>query len=289
MGGSVWQFYILAAQVSFRTKHIYYRLDGLVSVHSEPGDVLKLQARPLSQEIITLIHCQGQQIVSDRGLPSPGPASKSWLKSHFPLSLPHALPSLPFSHVSASIDRVRSSCLVPICFGLLLKKLELAWEMRDEHALTRRRVLSTPALPQRTPESSMVDLKVFFVAPCLFCGATAVLSDLRGWRALSSGVLTVAPCACCVNLYVCMYNVRILRVFPYFYHCLTLLVFSCLLWISNKSINCSTSMTLKNRDGIDIFNLYVCMYKVSILGVFWVFFITVSLCQYFPVFSVFDF
>jgi hypothetical protein len=45
---------------------------------------------------------------------------------------------------------------------------------------------------------------------------------------LSSGVLTVAPCACCVNLYVCMYNVSILRVFPYFYHCITLLVFSCL-------------------------------------------------------------
>jgi hypothetical protein len=61
-------------------------------------------------------------------------------------------------------------------------------------------------------------------------------SDLRGWRALSSGVLTVAPCACCVNLYVCMYNVRILRVFPYFYHCLILLVFSCLFWISNKSL-----------------------------------------------------
>ncbi len=31
---------------------------------------------------------------------------------------------------------------------------------------------------------------------------------------LSSRVLTVAPCACCVNLYVCMYNVRILRIFP---------------------------------------------------------------------------
>jgi hypothetical protein len=33
-----------------------------------------------------------------------------------------------------------------------------------------------------------------------------------------------------------MYNVRILRIFPYFYHCLTLLVFSCLFWISNKSL-----------------------------------------------------
>jgi hypothetical protein len=32
-----------------------------------------------------------------------------------------------------------------------------------------------------------------------------------------------------------MYNVRILRILPYFYHCLTLLVFSCLFWISNKS------------------------------------------------------
>ncbi len=38
----------------------------------------------------------------------------------------------------------------------------------------------------------------------------------------------MAPCACCVNLYVCMYNVSILRVFPYFYHCINLLVFSCL-------------------------------------------------------------
>jgi hypothetical protein len=43
-------------------------------------------------------------------------------------------------------------------------------------------------------------------------------------------LLDDAPCACCVNLYVCMYNVTygILRVFPYFYHCITLLVFSCL-------------------------------------------------------------
>ncbi len=60
------------------------------------------------------------------------------------------------------------------------------------------------------------------------CSHTLWGSDLRGWRALSSGVLTVAPCACCVNLYVCMYNVRILQVFPYFYHCITSLVFSCL-------------------------------------------------------------
>jgi hypothetical protein len=29
-------------------------------------------------------------------------------------------------------------------------------------------------------------------------------------------------------MYVCTYNVRILRVFPYFHHCITLLVFSCL-------------------------------------------------------------
>ncbi len=39
---------------------------------------------------------------------------------------------------------------------------------------------------------------------------------------------TYLPCACCVNLYVCMYKVSILGVFQYFYHCLTLLVFSCL-------------------------------------------------------------
>jgi hypothetical protein len=61
--------------------------------------------------------------------------------------------------------------------------------------------------------------------------AVASICSLRHFPALSCGVLTVAPCACCVNLYVCMYNVTygILRVFPYFYHCITLLVFSCLL------------------------------------------------------------
>jgi hypothetical protein len=54
-------------------------------------------------------------------------------------------------------------------------------------------------------------------------------SDPSGWQALSSGVLTVAPCrACCVNLYVCMYKVSILGVFECFYNCITLLVFSCL-------------------------------------------------------------
>jgi hypothetical protein len=39
---------------------------------------------------------------------------------------------------------------------------------------------------------------------------------LSGWRALSFGVLAVAPRACCVNLYVCMYKVIILGVFEYF-------------------------------------------------------------------------
>ncbi len=72
------------------------------------------------------------------------------------------------------------------------------------------------------------------LAKCSCTEHVAPTSDLSCWWALSSRVLTVAPCTCCVNL-------------------------------------------------------YVCMYKVSILGVFEYFFITVSLCQYFPVFSVFDF
>jgi hypothetical protein len=37
-----------------------------------------------------------------------------------------------------------------------------------------------------------------------------------GEHLLSSRVLTVAPCACCVNFHVCMYKVSILGVFQYF-------------------------------------------------------------------------
>ena len=52
-----------------------------------------------------------------------------------------------------------------------------------------------------------------------------------------SGVLTVAPCACCVSLYVCMYKVSILGVFEYFlslYHFVSILL-SFLFLIFNKS------------------------------------------------------
>jgi hypothetical protein len=60
-------------------------------------------------------------------------------------------------------------------------------------------------------------------------------SDLRGWRALSSGVLTVAPCACCVNLYICMYNVNTssLSVFLSLYHFVSIFL-SFLFLLSNK-------------------------------------------------------
>ncbi len=37
-----------------------------------------------------------------------------------------------------------------------------------------------------------------------------------GWQTLICRVLTLAPCACCVNLYVCMHKVILLGVFEYF-------------------------------------------------------------------------
>ncbi len=61
------------------------------------------------------------------------------------------------------------------------------------------------------------------------CSHTLCRSDFRGWQALSSGILTVAPCACCVNLcvYVCTKSIY-LESWSNFYHCITLFVFSCL-------------------------------------------------------------
>jgi hypothetical protein len=68
---------------------------------------------------------------------------------------------------------------------------------------------------------------------CLLMGVSKVflwhVDPTRYGDQTFSGVLTVAPCTCCVNLHVCMYEVSILGVFEYFYHCITLLVFSCLL------------------------------------------------------------
>jgi hypothetical protein len=60
----------------------------------------------------------------------------------------------------------------------------------------------------------------------------------------------MAPCACCVNLYVRMYKVIILGVFQYFYHCITLLVFSCLFTlISNGGFSSHSIRSMRPMRG----------------------------------------
>jgi hypothetical protein len=66
--------------------------------------------------------------------------------------------------------------------------------------------------------------------------------DLVGWQALICRFLTVAPCACCVNLCVCMYKMSIFGVFEYFqslslYHFVSIFLFFPF-FNSDKNLTC---------------------------------------------------
>ena len=90
---------------------------------------------------------------------------------------------------------------------------------------------------------------------------------LSGWRALSSRVLTVAPCTCCVNLYVCMYKVSILAVFQYFlslYHSVSIfLPVSFPFLISNKSCsNDPRMLMILNYDAVSVRSIQISLFSV---------------------------